>query len=81
MQAKELSSDIVGVAVKQSLGPELALHLSHEAAGQLIRENAAEACARIDDIQPFFIPGPYTKEIRVKPGCHSGIPGPRRGGC
>jgi len=68
-EAKELIPDIVGVAVKQSLGPELALHLSHEAASQLIREQAAEACARIADIEPFFIPGPYTKEIRVKPGC------------
>ncbi len=68
-EAKELIPNIVGAAVKQSLGPELALHLSHEAACQLVREKAAEACEQIDSIEPFFIPGPYTKEIRVKPGC------------
>jgi len=68
-EARELIPNIVGVAVKQSLGAERALHLSHEAACQIIREKAPEACAKIDDIEPFFIPGPYTKEIRVKPGC------------
>ncbi len=68
-EARELIPNIVGVAVKQSLGLELALHLSHEASCQIIRGKAAEACEQIDSIEPFFIPGPYTKEIKVKPGC------------
>ncbi len=67
-EARELIPEIVGAPVKQSLGRELATHLSHEAACRLIRGKAREACDKRDDIEPFFMPGPYTKEIRLNEG-------------
>lgn len=67
-EARQFVPNIVGAAVKQALGRELALHLSHEAACQLIRQKAREACEKRNDIAPYFIPGPYTQEIRVLEG-------------
>lgn len=67
-EAKALIPDIVGAEVKKSLARELALHLSHPAACELIRAKAAEACARIPEIKPYYFPGPYTLEIRVLEG-------------
>ncbi len=67
-EAQELIPNIVGAPVKQALGRELAIHLSHEAACELIRERAAEACRRIGEIEPYFFPGPYTQEIRYLEG-------------
>ena len=67
-EARELVPNIVGAAVKQALARELAIHLSHQAACELIRERAREACAAIPEIKPYFFPGPYTQEIRVLEG-------------
>lgn len=67
-EAEELVPNIVGAAVKQALARELALHLSHEAACELIRAQAAEACRRLPEIAPYYFPGPYTQEIRVFEG-------------
>lgn len=67
-EAQELVPNIVGAAVKQALGRELAIHLSHEAACELIRARAREAIERIGDIQPYYFPGPYTQEIRYLEG-------------
>ncbi len=67
-EARELVPNIVGAAVKQALGQELAIHLSHEAARDLIRERAREACERRDEIEPYFLAGPYTQEIRYLEG-------------
>lgn len=67
-EARDLIPNIVGAEVKKSLGRELALHLSHQAACELIREKAAEACAKIDEIKPYFFSGPYTQEIRMLEG-------------
>jgi D-amino peptidase len=67
-EARELIPNIVGAAVKQALGRELAIHMSHGAACELIRERAAEACTKIDEIEPYFFEGPYTQEIRYLEG-------------
>jgi len=67
-EAQQIVPNIVGAVVKQALGRELALHLSHQAACQLIRQKAREACAKRDEIAPYFIPPPYTQEIRVLEG-------------
>ena len=67
-EARELVPDIVGAAVKQALSRELAIHLSHEAACELIREQARVACERTPEIKPYYFPGPYTQEIRVLEG-------------
>jgi len=67
-EARELVPEITGVAVKQALGVELALHLSHSEACRRIRAGATEACQRLADIPPFFFPGPYEQEIRVYEG-------------
>ena len=63
-EARELVPGIFGVAVKQSLGYELALHLSPQRARELIRETAAEACRRFETIQPLRLTPPYQLEIR-----------------
>lgn len=67
-EAQELVPGIVGAAVKKALARELALHLSHEAACELIRRQAAEACRRAPNIPPYYFPGPYTQEVRVLEG-------------
>ncbi|MGD9496175.1 MAG: M55 family metallopeptidase [Armatimonadota bacterium] len=67
-EAQELVPNIVGAAVKQALGQQLAIHLSHEAACELIRERTSEACARVGEIEPYLFPGPYTQEIRYLEG-------------
>jgi len=67
-EAQELVPEIVGAAVKQALARELALHLSHEAACDLIRSRAREACEKCEDIPPYYFPGPYTQEIKVLEG-------------
>jgi D-amino peptidase len=67
-EAEELVPNIVGAAVKQALSRELAIHLSHEAACALIREKAAEAVGKIEEIAPYYFTGPYTQEIRVLEG-------------
>ncbi|MEA3403194.1 MAG: M55 family metallopeptidase [Armatimonadota bacterium] len=72
-EARELAPNIVGAAVKQALGRELAIHLSHGAACELIRERAREACERLDEIEPYLFEGPYTQEIRYLEG--AGIQG------
>lgn len=67
-EARELVPNIAGAAVKQALGREMAIHLSHGAACDLIREAAHEACAKLDEIEPYFFEGPYTMEIRYLEG-------------
>ncbi|HEX5414716.1 MAG TPA: M55 family metallopeptidase [Chloroflexota bacterium] len=63
-EARELVPGIFGVAVKQSLGYELALHLSPQRSRQRIRETAAEACRHIETIKPLKLDPPYELEIR-----------------
>jgi len=63
-EARELVPGIFGVAVKQSLGYELALHLSPPRARQLIREAAADACRHVESVQPLRLAPPYQLEIR-----------------
>jgi D-amino peptidase len=63
-EARQLVPGIFGAAVKQSLGYELALHLSPQRARRLIRETAAEACRHIGSIQPLRLEPPYQLEIR-----------------
>jgi D-amino peptidase len=67
-EARDLVPSIHGAAVKQALGRELAIHLSHEAACALIRKTATEACAHIGEIPPYVLPPPYVQEIRVLEG-------------
>lgn len=67
-EARELVPDIEGAVVKKALGRELAIHLSHQAACDLILEKARTACERIDEIEPYFFEGPYTQEIRYLEG-------------
>lgn len=67
-EAQELVPNIVGAAVKTALGRELAIHLSHEAACELIREKAREACECTGQIEPYFLEAPYVQEIRVLEG-------------
>ncbi|MFP4250464.1 MAG: M55 family metallopeptidase [Armatimonadota bacterium] len=67
-EARELVPNIVGAAVKEALGRELAIHMSHGAACELIRERAHEACGKLDEIEPYFFEGPYTQEIRYLEG-------------
>lgn len=67
-EAQELVPNIVGAVVKQALARELAIHLSHQAACELIRAKAAEAVRLIGEIKPYYFPGPYTQEIRVLEG-------------
>lgn len=63
-EARELVPGIYGVAVKQSLGLELALHLSPQRSRQLIRETAAEACRHVESIRPLRLAPPYQLEVR-----------------
>lgn len=67
-EARELIPNIYGAAVKKALGRELALHLSHKAACELIRKSAREACEHAKEIKPFYMPPPYVQEIRVLKG-------------
>lgn len=67
-EAKALVPHIVGAAVKQGLGRELALHLSHQAACELVRAKAKEACAGIGQIPPVEFHPPYQLEVRVLEG-------------
>ncbi len=69
VEAQDLIPNIVGAVVKWSLGREVAMHLSHEAACKLIRQKATEACAKITEIEPYYFPGPYTFEARMQEGC------------
>jgi D-amino peptidase len=65
-EAREIIPGIVGAEVKKSLGYELALHLSHKSACQLIREKAKEACGKVQEIKLFIIDPPFTQELRLK---------------
>ena len=67
-EAQALIPNIEGAVVKWALARELAIHLSHEAACELIREKARVACERTGEIEPYFLEGPYTQEIRVLEG-------------
>ena len=63
-EAKELIPGIFGVAVKQGLGVELALHLSPQRARELIRETAARACRNVATVAPLRLQPPYELEVR-----------------
>ena len=67
-EALELVPGIHTAVVKCGLGLELALHLSHAAACELIRKVAAEAVGDIPNIPPVALDPPYEQEIRVKEG-------------
>jgi D-aminopeptidase len=55
----------------QSLGQELALHLSPARARRLIKETATEACRNDRSILPLRLDPPYELEVRRTPG-HDG---------
>lgn len=63
-EAKALVPKIVGVAVKEGLGVELALHLSPTEARRRIREGAAEAARQSRAIPPVQVAAPYQLEVR-----------------
>lgn len=67
-EARALVPDIQTAVVKWAMGRELALHLSHQAACNVIRVQARLACERGRDIKPFFFDAPYTQEIRYLEG-------------
>ncbi len=67
-EAKTFVPDIFGAVVKQGLDLELAIHLSPEAARELIRKTASEAVRNLHLIQPIKLEPPYELEIRVKEG-------------
>jgi D-amino peptidase len=71
-EARALVPGIYGAVVKEGLGRELALHLSHKAACELIRKTAAEAVRHIGDIPPVRVEPPYEQEIRVLEGVSIG---------
>ncbi len=66
LEAQALVPNICGVATKQGLKLELAIHLSPKRSQELIRAGASEACCRIPEIRPFVLDPPYEQEIRVK---------------
>ncbi len=67
-EARALIPNIQTAVVKWAMGRELALHLSHEAACEVIRLQARLACERAGEIKPYFFEGPYTQEIRYLEG-------------
>lgn len=67
-EAKALVPGIHGAIVKEGLGEQLAIHLSHKAACELIRKTAAEAVKDIGRIPPIKLDPPYELEIRFAPG-------------
>ncbi len=67
-EARALVPEIAGVAVKEGLGPELALHLSAAEARARIREGAAEATRRAGTIRPVLVAPPYVLEVRYLVG-------------
>jgi D-amino peptidase len=67
-EARALVPEIQGAVVKWAMGRELALHLSHEAACDVIRVQARLACERTNHIEPYFFAGPYTQEVRYLEG-------------
>jgi D-amino peptidase len=71
-EAEDLVPGIHGAVVKWSLGKELAMHRSAEAAREIIRQTAGEAVSDIDAIDPVRMDPPYTQEIRVKEGVSIG---------
>lgn len=67
-EAEAIIPGIVTVATKQGLGVQYALHLSAHESRRRIREGAAQAVARIGEIEPYRIHGPYELEICVLEG-------------
>jgi D-amino peptidase len=67
-EAEALVPGIVGAVVKWGLGSQLALHRSHDAACEVIREAAARAVSRVRAIAPVRVDPPYEEEIRVLEG-------------
>ena len=64
-ETKALIPDIVVAPVKEGLSRFSAKQLSHAKACELIRERAAEAVARIGEIPPATVGGPYTFRLEV----------------
>ncbi len=67
-EAQTLVPGIHGAIVKWGLGLELALHLAHAAARDVIRRTAARAVRDIGRIPPVKIAPLYEQEIRVQEG-------------
>jgi len=67
-EAKTFVPNIFGAVVKQGLGLELALHLSPNAAQELIRKTAAEAIRNMHSVKPITLDPPCEQEIRLKEG-------------
>lgn len=67
-EAKALVPEVVGVAVKEGLGLELALHLSPVEARARILEGAAEATRRAGAIPPVRVVPPFELEVRYLVG-------------
>jgi len=71
-EAQALVPGIVGAVVKWGLATELAIHLSPVGAREAIRAQAAEAVAKIPDIEPVRMDPPYEFEARVYDGVDIG---------
>jgi len=61
-EAEDLVGQVETVAVKESLSREDALSLSPAKAREKIRRGAIRALGRLDEFQPYTIPGPYVLE-------------------
>ena len=61
--ALTLTPDIESAAVKEAISGNSAKHMHPLDAQDLIREKAAKAVEKVDDIDPFFIEHPYVMDI------------------
>ncbi len=67
-QCTDLVAEIETVAVKHALSPYNARSWTPTRAQEMIREGAKQALARIDEIPPFKIEGPYSVGLVPAPG-------------
>jgi D-amino peptidase len=64
-EAKSLIPGVYGATVKLGRGIESAIHLSPQAARELIQEQADKAARNASNIPPFVLQPPYRQEIRL----------------
>lgn len=67
-EALALVPDLVGVAAKEGLGIEAAVHLSHPESCRRLRAGASEAARRAPAVPPLRLPPPYALRIEMLPG-------------
>jgi D-amino peptidase len=67
-----IAPNIEVASVKEGLGRNTAIHLSHEAARALIKEKVKRALGRLAEFKPYVIGGPV--EIKTELFNHSALP-------